>query len=67
MDGYLQAKFKRHQGINLTFMQFLTCTMADQLAIGLKSNVNKLEKQVKALAHKADNLATKKSYHDLDV
>jgi hypothetical protein len=32
-----------------------------------KSNIDKLEKQVKALADKADNLATKKSYHDLDA
>jgi hypothetical protein len=67
MDGYLQAKFKLHQGINLMFMRFLTRTMANQLAMGIKSNVNKLEKQVKALADKADNLATKKSYHDLDA
>ncbi len=57
MDGYLQAKFKLHQGI----------TMADQSAMGLKTNVNKLEKQVKSMSEKADTLATKKSNHDLDA
>jgi hypothetical protein len=67
MDGYLQAKFKRHQGINSTFMCFLTHTMADQLAMGLKTNVDKLKKQVKSLLEKTDSLATKKSYHDLDA
>jgi hypothetical protein len=67
MDGYLQAKFKQHQGINSTFMQFLMHTMADQLAMGLKTNVNKLEKQVKSLSEKANTLTTKKSYHDLDM
>ena len=50
MDGYLQAKFGCHQGINATFMQFLTRTMADQSAMDLKSNGEKLEKQVKPLA-----------------
>jgi hypothetical protein len=67
MDGYLQAKFKWHQGINLTFMHFLMRTMADQLAMGLKANVDKLKKQVKSLSEKADTLATKKSYHDFDL
>jgi hypothetical protein len=67
MDGYLQAKLKWHQGINSTFMCFLTRTIADQPAIGLKTNVNKLEKQVKSLSEKADTLTTKKSYHDLDA
>jgi multidrug resistance efflux pump len=67
MDGYLQAKFRRHQGINATFMRFLTRTMADQTAAGLKGQVEKLEKQVKTLTDKLDALATKKSYHDLDA
>ncbi len=48
-------------------MCFLTRTIADQPAIGLKTNVNKLEKQVKSLSEKADTLTTKKSYHDLDA
>jgi hypothetical protein len=67
MDGYLQAKFKWHQGNNSTFMHFLTCTMVDQLAMGLKTNIDKLKKQVKLLSEKTNSLANKKSYHDLDV
>ncbi len=67
MDGYLQAKFGWHQGINATFMRFLMQTMADQLAMGLKSNVNKLEKQLKLISKKVEALATKKLYHDLDA
>ncbi len=67
MDGYLQAKFGQHQGINSTFIYFLMQTMADQSAMGLKSNVNKLEKQLKLISKKVEALATKKSYHDLDA
>ncbi len=67
MDGYLQAKFGQHQGINATFMHFLTQTMADQLAMGLKSNINKLEKQLKLISKRMEALATKKPYHDLDA
>jgi hypothetical protein len=48
-------------------MRFLTCTMADQLAMELRTNVDKLEKQVKSLSKKANTLATKKSYPDLDT
>ncbi len=29
IDGYLQAKFKQHQGTNSTFMHFLMRTIAD--------------------------------------
>jgi hypothetical protein len=47
MDSYVQACFSRHQGINATFMRFLTWTMADQLAIGMKGNIEKVEKFVK--------------------
>jgi hypothetical protein len=34
---------------------------------GIKNNIDRLEKQVKSLSEKANTLATKKSYHDLDV
>jgi hypothetical protein len=67
MDGYLQAKFHCHQGINTMFMHFLTRTMADQMAAGLKGQVDKLEKQVKSLTDKLDTLVTKKSFHDVDT
>ncbi len=67
MDGCLQAKFGQHQGINATFMHFLMQTMADQLVMGLKSNVNKLENQLKLISKKVEALATKKLYHNLDA
>ncbi len=67
MDGYLQAKFHCHQGINTMFMHFLTRTMADQMAAGLKGQVDKLEKQVKSLTDKLDTLVTKKSFLDVDT
>ena len=67
MDGYLQANFHRHQGITATFMRFLTRTMADQTAVGLKGQVDKLAKQVKLLTNKLDSLANKKSFHDVDT
>ncbi len=38
MQGYLQAKFRCHQGINATFMRFLTRTMADQSAMDQKQH-----------------------------
>ncbi len=35
--------------------------------MGLKTNVDKLKKQVKSLSEKTNSLPTKKSYHDLDA
>jgi hypothetical protein len=67
MDSYLQARFSHHQGINATFMQFLTRTMADQSAIGIKGNIEKVEKLVKTLSDKIEKLATSKLVVDLDA
>ncbi len=52
MEGYLKAQFWRHQGINATFMQFLTYTMADQTAAGMKGMIDSLVKRVKKLEDK---------------
>ncbi len=49
MEGYLKAQFRRHQGINATFMWFLTRTMANQTAAGSKASMDSLTKQVKIL------------------
>jgi hypothetical protein len=46
MAGYLKEKFRHHQVLNSTFVQFLTRHMADQLAIGLKTSVDHLKKEV---------------------
>ena len=63
MEGYLEAQFRRHQGINATFMWFLTQTMANQTAVGSKtSTMDSLTKQVKKLQ---DEHATAKALEKL--
>ena len=52
MDGYLRAKFRRHQAINSTFIRFLTRHMADQSAAGLKGDFDDLKKSVGELEKK---------------
>jgi hypothetical protein len=49
MTGYLKEKFCHHQGINSTFVRFLTQHMADQSALDLKSTVDALNSGVKAI------------------
>jgi hypothetical protein len=62
MESYLKAQFRRHQGINATFMRFLTRTMADQTAAGSKASTDSLTKQVKKLQ---DEHATTKALEKL--
>ena len=62
MEGYLKAQFQRHQGINATFMRFLTRTMANQMAVGSKASMDSLTKQVKKLQ---DEHATAKALEKL--
>ena len=64
MEGYLKAQFQRHQGINATFMQFLTCTMANQMAVSMKGTLDALVKRVKKLE---DKHATAKEEKTLDT
>jgi hypothetical protein len=52
MNGYLKKKFRHHQAINSTFVHFLTRHMADQSALGLKSTVDMLNSEVKAIKTK---------------
>jgi hypothetical protein len=49
MAGYLKEKFRHHQALNSTFVRFLTRHMADQLAIGLKTSVDHLKKEISKL------------------
>jgi hypothetical protein len=56
MDGYLRAKFRRHQAINSTFIRFLTRHMADQSAAGLKGVVDSLKSSVADIEKKLKNL-----------
>ena len=65
MEGYLKAQFQRHQGINATFMQFLTPTIADQMAVNMKGTLDALvSKRVKKLE---DEHATAKGVQTLDA
>ena len=49
MTAYRESKFCNHQSIASTFIRFLTRNLADQSSLGLKSNVDKLETEVKKL------------------
>jgi hypothetical protein len=49
MSGYLKEKFRHHQALNSTFVCFLTRHIADQLAIGLKSTIDQLKKEISKL------------------
>jgi hypothetical protein len=64
IEGYLKAQFQRHQGINATFIQFLTCTMANQMAVSMKGTLDALVKRVKKLK---DKHATAKGVQTLDA
>ncbi len=64
MEGYLKAQFRCHQGINATFMRFLTCTMANQMAVSMKGTLDALVKRVKKLK---DKHATAKGVQTLDA
>jgi hypothetical protein len=48
-------------------MRFLTKTMANQSAMGMKGSVEKVEKALKSLGDKIKKLATTKSVVDLDA
>ncbi len=64
MEGYLKAQFRCHQGINATCMPFLTCTMANQMAVSMKGTLDALVKRVKKLE---DEHATAKGVQTLDA
>jgi hypothetical protein len=64
IEGYLKAQFRCHQGINATFMQFLTRTMADQMAVSMKGTLDALVKRVKKLK---DKHATANGVQTLDT
>ncbi len=55
LEAYLQDQFCHHPAINSTFMHFLMCAMADQLALGLKGKINGIAKRLSSL----DGMATK--------
>ena len=46
MEAYLKDKFRKHPGINSTYMRFLTRNLADQSAMGLKGKVEAIATKV---------------------
>ena len=66
MTGYLKEKFRHHQAINSTFVHFLTRHMADQLALRLKSTVDALNAEVKALKTKCAKKVGETVFNKLD-
>ncbi len=64
MEGYLKAQFRCHHGINATFMQFLTPTTANQMAVSMKGMLDTLVKRVKKLK---DEHAMAKGVQTLDA
>jgi hypothetical protein len=49
MVVYLKEKFRHHQALNSTFVQFVIRHMADQAAIGLRTSVDHVKKEVSEL------------------
>ncbi len=66
MEGYLKDKFRHHRAISGCFVHFLTHHMADQLALGLKSSVKKLETMVKELKAMMATKVSIEAFNKLD-
>ncbi len=66
MEGFLKDKFRHHQAISGCFMRFLMRHMADQLAMDLKSTVDKLEALVKELKTAMANKVSAEMFNKLD-
>jgi hypothetical protein len=67
MEGYLRDKFKKHPGINSTYMRFLTRNLADQSAIGLKTKLETMSTKVTKVEATATAAATKTALERLDA
>jgi hypothetical protein len=67
MEGYLKDRFRRHPGINSSFICFLTHHMADQMSLGLKEAVNALTTRVKKVKETAGGKVTQEMYNRLDA
>ena len=67
MELYLKDRFRRHPGINSSFICFLTRHMADQTSLGLKEAVNALTTRVKKVKETAGGKVTQEMYNKLDA
>jgi hypothetical protein len=66
MWGYLANKFWHHKAISGTFVRFLTCHMLDQSAIGLKSLLDSLQREVKSISSNQKGKVTMDIFNKLD-
>ncbi len=66
MNAYLRDKFRKHPGINTTYMRFLTRNLADQSSIGLKTKLEGLAAKVVKVESGLAGAATKAMVEKLD-
>ena len=67
MESYLKDRFRRHPGINSSFICFLMRHMADQTSLGLKEAVNALTTRVKKVKEAVGGKVTQEMYYRLDA
>ena len=67
MEAYLKDRFRRHPGINSSFIRFLTRHMADQTAMGLSGTVTALTTRVKKLEDHSGSKITQEMFNKLDA
>ncbi len=66
MDSYMRDKFRKHPGINSTYMRFLTRNLADQSSIGLKAKLEALSTKVTKVETSVTGASTKAALEKLD-
>ena len=66
MENYLREKFRKHPGINSTYMRFLTRNLADQSSIGLKMKMESLATKITKLETTVTAACTKAALEKLD-
>ena len=66
MENYLRDKFRKHPGINSTYMRFLTRNLADQSSIGLKTKMEALMTKLAKVETAVAAASTKAALEKLD-
>lgn len=66
MENYLREKFRKHPGINSTYMRFLTRNLADQSSIGLKTKLESLATKLTKVEATVGLAGTKAALEKLD-
>ncbi len=66
MKGYLTDKFRNHPAISGCFVRFLTHHMTNNLTLGVKTNMDKLKKELKELKAGMANKVSAEMFNHLD-